>query len=378
MTVYGGNEKMDKQGKDTIVKYDPRMGPNKTFDGTIRWYSPLEEPFQVAGLAWFHEEKKYRRLPTVPSKPISEAVDHIADHTAGGQIRFQCNSSSLSIRVKLKDKADMVHMPATGQCGVDCYISSMDRFLPLYYVNTTKYDIALSEYECTLFSNWEPTMRNIVLNLPLYQGVKEIWIGLDEGTEILHPPGYVSNKKIIVYGTSVTQGGCACRPGMAYTNILSRRIPLEFINLGFSGNGKGEPEVAEIISQIKDPACLVLDYEGNSGAIEQFRKTLPEFIRVYREVHPTIPILVVSRFPYSSEKLFSRTSRLQKERKEFEQSLVNKLREKGDLNIYFFDGSKSLGGEDFYECTVDGTHPTDLGFLRIANAFEPVLKTLLL
>ncbi|WJH35520.1 hypothetical protein N6H14_05760 [Paenibacillus sp. CC-CFT747] len=165
---------------------------------------------------------------------------------------------------------------------------------------------------------------------------------------------------------------------MAYPNILSRRIPLEFINLGFSGNGKGEPEVAEIVSKIEDPACMVIDYEGNCVSTELFRKTLPEFIRIYREAHPVTPILVVSRIRYAREELTPHLYETRMERKRLEKSLVNELREQGDLNLYFFDGSGSLGDGDYFECTVDGTHPTDLGFLRMADALEPVLKTLLL
>lgn len=364
--------------RNQLEIFDSNMRPNEKLEAAIRWYSPLERPFQVAGLAWFEQEKKYRRLPTSPTSAIPKAVDHLANHTAGGQIRFQSDSSSLSVRVKLKDKANMTHMPATGQCGVDCYVGAPDTIVPLQYGNTTKYDLTLTEYECALYTNWPPTMRNIVLNLPLYQGVEEIWIGLDEDAAVSAPPSYASDKKVIVYGTSITQGGCASRPGMVYTNILSRRIPLEFINLGFSGSGKGEPELAEVIKQINNPACLVVDYEGNCVSTELFRKTLPEFISIYREAHPVTPILVVSRIRYAREELTPHLYEMRMERKRFEQSLVNELREQGDLNIYFFDGSESLGGKDFFECTVDGSHPTDLGFLRMADAFEPVLKTLLL
>ncbi|WP_317891118.1 SGNH/GDSL hydrolase family protein [Paenibacillus oceani] len=364
--------------KNLLEVYDSNMRPNEKLEAAIRWHSPLEQPFQISGLAWFHQERKYRRLPTLPAGAVPGAVDHLANHTAGGQIRFQTDSTSLSVRVKLKGKANMVHMPATGQCGVDCYVGAPDVFGPLRYGNTTKYNVTLTEYECALFTGWGNAMRNIVLNLPLYQGVEEISVGLDEHAAVLAPPGYVSGKKVVIYGTSITQGGCASRPGMAYTNILSRRIPLEFINLGFSGSGKGEPEVAEIVSQINDPACLVVDYEGNCVSTELFRETLPEFIRIYRAAHPLTPILVVSRIRYAREDLTPHLVEMRMERKHFEQTLVNELREKGDLNLYFFDGSHSLGGEDYYECTVDGSHPNDLGFLRMADAIEPVLKTLLL
>src|SRR5690606_22957788 len=104
-------------------------------------------------------------------------------------------------------------------------------------------------------------MRMITLNFPLYQGVQEIEIGLSPDAQLIAPTPYIDDRKVIVYGTSITQGGCAARPGMSYTNILSRMINYEFINLGFSGNGQGEPELSHIISQIERPALLVLDYE---------------------------------------------------------------------------------------------------------------------
>ncbi|TMV43350.1 hypothetical protein FE783_35555 [Paenibacillus mesophilus] len=359
-----------------LERYDPNMRPNERTDSAVRWYSPLKQPFHIAGFAWFKQERIYRRLPTLPPGSIPNAVNRLAEHTAGGQIRFQSDSSSLSVRVKLKGKADMTHMPATGQCGVDCYVGLPDT-MPLQFANSTKYDRTLTEYECALYTGWKRSMRSIVLNMPLYQGVEEIWVGLDDDAVVSTPPRYASDKKVIIYGTSITQGGCASRPGMAYTNILSRRIPLEFLNLGFSGNGKGEPEVAEVVSRIEDPACLIVDYEGNCVSTELFHKTLPEFIRIYRAAHPVTPILIPSRIRYAREELTPHLYEMRMERKLFEQALVRELREQGDLNVYFFDGSKSLGGADFFECTVDGSHPTDLGFLRMADALEPVLKTLL-
>lgn len=371
------NLHMNKNIIKSVESYDENMRPNERTSGENVWHSPLADPFKISGFAWFSEEKIYRRLPTWATDHVREAVDHLSNHTAGGQIRFQTDSTSLSVKVKLTGRADMSHMPATGQCGVDCYVSDSS-YPSLQYVNSTKYDVNLTEYECNLFGDLEPKMRNIVLNMPLYQGVEEIWIGLDKGATITKPPNYISDKKVIIYGTSITQGGCATRPGMVYSNILSRRIPLEFINLGFSGNGKGEPELAEIISQIENPACLIVDYEGNCPSTDHLRKTLPEFVKIYRKQHPLVPIIIPSRIPYARERLMPHLYDQRMERKQFEQSFVNELREQGDLNIYFFDGSHSLGGADFHECTVDGSHPTDLGFLRMADALEPVLKTILL
>ncbi|MGO4276553.1 SGNH/GDSL hydrolase family protein, partial [Paenibacillus sp. TAF58] len=169
--------------------------------------------------------------------------------------------------------ANMYHMTATGQCGFDCYIGGPGEQL---YYSTTVYDHTLAEYEAVIFKDMAREYRIMTLNFPLYQGVEEVWIGLDQEAQIDPPQPYDSSKKIIVYGTSITQGGCASRPGMAYTNILSRRFNREFLNLGFSGNGKGEPELAQILSDIPDPACLILDYEANCVSTEMLQTTLPK------------------------------------------------------------------------------------------------------
>jgi lysophospholipase L1-like esterase len=163
---------------------------------------------------------------------------------------------------------------------------------------------------------------------------------------------------------------------MAYTNILSRRLNVEFINLGFSGSGRGEAEVAEAVAQVAHPICFVLDYEANCVSTELLRETLPRFIRILRAAHAGVPILVVSRTPYAVELQNEESARAGAERREFQRATVEKLRSEGDALVFFKDGSDLLG-EDFDECTVDGGHPTDLGFLRMANGLEPVLRWIL-
>jgi hypothetical protein len=227
-----------------------------------------------------------------------------------------------------------------------------------------------------MYEKMERQPRAITLYFPLYQGVEEVQIGLEPDADISEPAKYASSKRVIVYGTSITQGASAARPGMSYTNILSRRIPLEFINLGFSGSGRGEPELAMLVSDISGPACLVLDYEANCPSPEHMEKTLPEFIRIYRDVHPDVPILVLSKIRYARElfddALLEKRLRMQR----FQRETVERLNRQGDRNIYFYDGSGLLGA-NFHECTVDGVHPTDLGFMRMADGLTPVLQKLL-
>jgi hypothetical protein len=362
-----------KQQPVNAVQLDANMRIQQTGDNDLIWHTPFEQPFHVAGFGWLNEEGRYRRLPAKPSWILPEAVDQLANCTAGGQIRFATDAAFLSVKVKLTGAANMYHMPATGQCGFDCYIGGPGEQA---YYSTTVYDHRLTEYESVIFTNMERENRVITLNFPLYQGVEEVWIGLDPEAQIALPPAYDSTKKIIVYGTSITQGGCASRPGMAYTNILSRRINMEFLNLGFSGNSKGEPELAHILAEVPDPACLILDYEANCVSTDLLQKTLPDFISIYREKHPLTPILVISRITHAKEKFNSQMAQDRAERKQIQIRTVEQRRELDDANIYFCDGSKLLG-KDAHECTVDGSHPTDLGFLLMAEGLTPVLQRIL-
>ena len=162
---------------------------------------------------------------------------------------------------------------------------------------------------------------------------------------------------------------------MAFTNILSRRFNYEFINLGFSGNGRGEPELAKLILEIDNPGCFILDYEANCGSFEQFEKSLPEFISILRSKYAKIPILVITKVRYATESISDSLSK-RLTRLKFQKKLIACLKKKGDKNISLLDASNLLG-KDFHECSVDGGHPTDLGFMRMANGIEPVLRKIL-
>ncbi|MFF2887066.1 SGNH/GDSL hydrolase family protein [Paenibacillus sp. NPDC057967] len=340
----------------------------------LKWHSPLEAPFHIAGFPWLAQDGLFRRLPLASGAVLPPAVDTLAYCTAGGQIRFRTNSSRLVIRVRLAGPANMYHMAPTGQCGIDCYLGEPGE---QSFITTAKFKPTASEYESQLYQ-WDTKKEvAVTLNLPLYQGVEEVWIGVDQDAVISEAPAYASSRPVIIYGTSITQGGCASRPGMAYTNILSRMIPVEFVNLGFSGNGKGEPELAHIMSEIDDPALFILDYEGNTGDADNIARTLPAFIQILRERHPVVPILVVSRISTAEDQFYRKRRELNDRRRLIQIENVEQRRIEGDRNIHFVDGLKLLGDDFVNDCTVDGTHPTDLGFLRMAQSLAPIIKPFL-
>ena len=216
--------------------------------------------------------------------------------------------------------------------------------------------------------------RHFTLNFPLYNGVDSVEIGVVAGATIAAPLPYKHDGRIVVYGTSITQGGCAARPGMAYPNILSRRLGREFINLGFSGNGRGEPELAKLINQIERKSLVVLDYEANAG--ESIRKTLRPFVDLLREHDKDLSILIISKIRYAGELHNPASLKSAKAREKFQADFVKTRRSAGDMNLHFLGGGTLLG-DHADECTVDGVHPTDLGFMKMGDGIEPVIREIL-
>lgn len=354
------------------TRHDALMRPAGAA-GDVAWRQAHGAPFALSGFPWFAADGVYRRLPVAPPLPLSAAVDRLADCTAGGTVRFRSDSGRVAVRVQLAGRANMNHMPATGQCGFDLYLGApgAERF-----AGVAKYDHSLLEYEANLLALPDRQWRDLTLHFPLYQGVRRVDIGLDAGAGVAAPVPRRVADPLVFYGSSITQGGCASRPGMAYTAILARQLQADCVNLGFSGNGRGEPEVARAIALVPRCALFVLDYDPNCPDAAHLSRTLPAFVGILRQRHPQAPILVVSRIPTAAEAWSQAAVASRRERAAAQRDGVEGLRAAGDGRIDFLDGGALLG-DRFDECTVDGTHPTDLGFLRMADALEPALRRLL-
>ncbi len=358
--------------KLSISDLDPRMAPLAGAGAPAMWFEPDREPFRLAGFPWYRQDGVFRRLPVTAPVTLPEAVDQLADNTAGGQVAFQSDSTHVAIQVDLAGMADMNHMPSTSQCGFDLYVGQPHR---QRFHNVAKYDHHQTSYEILLFEHPDREMRTFTLNFPLYQGVKRVRIGLAPKAQIAPPPAWDSTGRIVIYGTSITQGACASRPGLAYTNILSRALNTEIINLGFSGNGRGEGDIIRLVADVPDPRLFVLDYEANSN-YDGLVETLPQAISIVRDKHSRVPILIVSRIAFAGD--ITHPDSLQERRRcrDMQAQLVQSVRDSGDQLTHFLDGSIVLG-PDADECTVDGVHPNDIGFMRIARGLEPEIRRIL-
>ena len=354
-----------------VQKLDPNMADKKADVSGIIWLDPKEEPFDLVGFEWIKQDNVYRRLPLNSKWNIPTAVDGLSYLTTGGQIRFRTNSKKIVVKVELMKQSGMHQMRATAQSGFDLYAKDKEI---LKYLKTTRFSVNDTIYEAELLNSNEQKMRDYTINFPLYNGVNLMFVGIEEGSVVENPTPFSRSEKFAIYGTSITHGGCVSRPGSTYSNILSRKLDAEFINLGFAGNGKGEPELAHLINQISNTSFIILDYEANAS--ETIQNTIDPFIDILRQEHTATPILIMSKIRFAEETDGSETYKQLINNRDFQESLVHKRKRKGDDNIYFLDGSTVLG-DDYYECTVDGVHPTDLGSYRIAEALLTRIKQIL-
>ncbi|MCI5744842.1 MAG: SGNH/GDSL hydrolase family protein [Erysipelotrichaceae bacterium] len=360
-----------------IKKADKNMVAKKANTQEIIYYNPKENSsFKVEGLAFFNEEHKYFRLPINCKNDVSEAVYWLSSQPSGGQIRFITNSSKIAVKVKNSGDYQMCHMAATGQQGVDLYYKVKGQKKYSFFT-VAKFNEPTCEYDSLIFEADNQEEKEIIINLPLYEGLEEILIGLNSDAYIKKPKKHKNKGRVIIYGTSITQGGCASRPGMSFTNILSRNLDVEFINLGFSGSGLGEANMAHIISNIDDACMYILDYDANGGATGDMKENLAPFIDILRSKHKNTPIIVISKPLFSNMVFLKNENDKRNFFKDLQRNEVEKRKENGDKNIYFIDGSSLLPLSIYDECFVDGIHPTDLGFFFIAKKLTPILRKIL-
>lgn len=340
------------------------------------WYDPRNEPFRISGLHWIKTNQSYWRFPEGAFDMLAEkapGVYFMAKDPAGGQIAFETNARRIVVRAVLEGGQRWDHMAATGEMGMDCYVAYPEE--AYCFMGVTRFDAKKNEYMSEVISDCGDDRKRVIINLPLYMPLLQLKIGLPKDATLFAPQPFADSRPIVVYGTSITQGGCVSRPGVMTTNILSRRLNREFLNFGFSGSGKGETEVAELVSMVENPAMFILTYEANAGDL--IYQNLVPFISVLRKKHPDTPILVCSRVFCS--KFTHNPAKMEplRQRRLFQKETVEQLRNSGDENVYFVDGWK-LMERDCADCFVDGVHPTDLGARQIADAMEPVIRTHLL
>lgn len=344
---------------------------NSKIKDNIAWYNV--EDWGIEGRAWSETKSYFDRLPAKAEKTVRAAVWGLSRHSAGMVARFASNSKNIRVRYELtKPNLAMAHMPATGVSGVDLYAEN--ELGESRWVNVSR--PASQKVNASLAANInllpENKSRNFSLYLPLYNGVKTLEIGVDQSSEFKgHSPR--KEKPILFYGTSIMHGACASRPGMSISSILGRRLNTPVINLGFSGNGKMESEVVDLICE-KDISVFVVDCLPNMNATLVKERTIP-LVKQFRKTHPTTPILLVEDRTFTNSEFFkNRTEHHAASRRELKAAYTT-LIQSGAKNVHYLTGKELLGVDG--EGATDGSHPNDLGMMRYADAYEKALKPIL-
>ena len=325
----------------------------------FKFYSPEEAPFRLYGVKRMGD--RFRRLPADVARSVSEGVEFLHAHTAGGRVRFLTNSKKFILFAKLDNLAMAGNSCFEGNFGFDLYTGADYRlsFVPPINIMEVK------EYESLVeLPDADDSMRLITVNMPNYCDVLGFSIGLEEGAAVELAPDYKYEQPIVYYGSSITQGGCASRPGRDYQNIIARRFDTNYINLGFSGSAKGEEAIMEYIAGL-DMSLFVLDYDHNAPTEEHLLETHEKFFRGIRQRRPELDIVMLSRPKAHLEKREERRLKIIK-------TTYENARAAGDERVYMIDGP-TLMQYAGYEGTVDNCHPNDLGFESMARVLGDFL-----
>jgi hypothetical protein len=319
----------------------------------------------------FHNEENYRRFPQRYKGVLRDQVWEESLSSTGIAIRFRTNATRIAVRWTLREIDPLSKEAGSiGTDGVDLYGNTGTGW---QYVNTGKPKKKVNEF--VLLRDGDGGYKEYLLNLPLYNGVDSLSIGINATAEISKPVEkyLVEKKPVIYYGSSIAQGAAASRPGMAFANILSRKLDIPFINFGFSGEGKFDLSVASAMSEI-DASLYILDCTPNSKK-EIICDSAIKVVRLLKEKRPLVPVLLVEGF-YYEDSYFNKDGfvKIDDKRKELRRAF-NLLKESGVKGLYYKTGDGLIGYD--HEGTADGVHPNDVGMVRFSEQMLPVIKSIL-
>lgn len=351
--------------------YDQNLLKNdKVIDDVVDWYDVSFENFDIYGLVPENDGILTRRIPIEIAEKVSSGVLGQSGYGAGGRILLSTDSAFVALKVEYAAGAVPTVCNHCFSYGFDLYKfdkNEKDVFVGAYRPGDG-FNFHTAEYKVNTGNNGEMTCYT--LNMPHFCEVKKLYIGLKKGCKLGKSKKYRNDEPVVFYGSSITHGAAAGRPGNTYENFISQKYNIDYINLGFAGNAKGEVSMAEYISGL-EMCAFVCDYDHNAPDKKHLMDTHYRFYEIIRKAHPDIPYIMISKPDF-----FTNSIANDKRRSVIIES-YNKAIASGDKNVYFIDGETLFEG-DFYEsCTSDGCHPNDLGFYRMANKIGAVIAQVL-
>ena len=346
--------------QEDISKFDKNFAEAKVGNRSVRYYDALDGPnFVVTGFPWYKPGGQLVRIPErlLNSDLVNHGVKGLACCTSGGMIRFRTDSEYVALNAAVQGWE-----ASKSLVGYDIYELVKDKWIFRNVAGPSSAELKAGKFE-TLLLSCGCGMREFLINMPRYGSVSSLKIGLSPEAKLEKPRPWKSVKPIVFYGSSITQGGCASHPGNNYPTILSRELSTPQVNLGFSGSAKGEPAMAEAITEL-DMTAFVMEYDHNAPNPEHLKETHSEFFRIIRKAHPKLPILILTRGDNPDP-----------ERTAVIRATYDEAVKAGDKHVYFVDGATYFSGlPDPGLALSDACHPNDFGFYLMYKAILPVLK----
>jgi len=339
------------------------------------WIPALDTLQVVEGQAWSKEVKSfYDRLPARAEKTVRNEVWELSQNSPGLSLRFRSNANEIIVKYVVSEELQFPHMPATGVSGVDLYAKNSDGKWLWCAGRFSFGDTIVYRYKGMLSKDEYENPFDYTLYLPLYNSVKWLEINVPDSS-LFTPLPSRKEKPILVYGTSIAQGGCATRPGLAWTNILGRKLDRPVINLGFSGNGRLEKELIDLITEV-DAKLYVLDCLPNLSPenIGELKKKIVESVKELKSKRPDIPVLLTDHDGYTDEEINPASKEETRILNTVQKQEFDSLATAGTKDIYLL--TKNEIGQDI-ETMVDGTHPNDIGMMRYADAYEKKIRAII-
>ncbi len=321
--------------------------------------------FTLEGYPFYSENQSFFRLPSRIFEQIPQTLINISRNSGGGLIRFRTNTKKMAVYAEYTEKYESSLMSQMVDAGFDLY-----KLMEGQYYSVANFRPMLGEEVCDmeLTVSDDDNMYDYLLYLPLFSWVKDFSVGVEKGCNIEMGSQRNNTKKILCYGSSVTHGACASRPGLTYPAMLGRMLDCETYNLGFSGNCKGEECIARELAAL-DFDAMVMEYAHNAPSKEHLKATHEPFYKIIRESHPDVPIIFITMPEFESK-----STQIEAGYKEIVKETYKKAINNGDNNVYYLDGRELF--PDFMRSdysSADKCHPNDLGMLEIARKIYDIL-----
>ena len=335
----------------------------------VRYHDVRRAPFTLYNFEEPANDTIFRRVPADVAEATNPGVVKLAQETAGGRVRFSTDSQYIAIRAEFAVVGRNSHMTLAQSAGFDLYEDTaadsrfIKAFLPPYKME--------DGYE-QIVRFGSRRMRHFTIHFPLHSRIRNLYVGLQEDATPGEELPYRNRKPIVIYGSSIVHGTGACRPGLCYSNILCRRLNMNVLNYGFSGNAKGEPAIANWLAE-KEMSLFISDYDHNAPTPEHLAATHLPLYEAIRAKHPDIPYIMISK-----PNVATNITAANEQRKDIILDTYHHALAAGDRNVYYIDGESFFQGKYEYDCTLDGTHPNDLGYVLMADGIEDTIRLALI